>query len=392
MRRLLLAAPESQYTAKLARYMNEKLPQWEVKAFTQELALAHCLASGTMADAALVHESMLGAAQDAATRGGFIGKLIVLRESGEAPGGEEAKTASLPMYQPLSALLASLNEELLGAKGNGGDGGGSGRARVWTVFSASGGAGKTTVALNLVRQLGERGYRALYLNLEPLNATDLLFGTGDPDSLSGLLYEMQARPDKAEEEWKKRRRQHSILLGDYLDAPEHPAERLGMSGSRLKELLDIATRSGRYEAVVIDPDSGSGEWHQELLAMSDRVAWLVTPEAMCVRKTEKLLRHWQGRTDGVLEKVSWLINKASGNEELRERLPQARVLEKLPYMPQWKGLEETDKLLKAPAFSAAVERILDEWGCQVKDDRPSRASRRRGVASGHAGAVSSRIS
>jgi len=408
VKRWVLAVPEPQYTAKLARYMKEKQPQWEVKAFTQELALIRYLSSGEGADAIAVHESMLTAAREAIKAGGFMGKMLVLRESNgetESSGNSgrneagaaagtvlEDGTPTIPMYRPLSALLNSMAEELLGSAGRGGHADPGLGAAIWTVFSASGGAGKTTVAMNLVRQLGERGYRALYLNLEPLNATDLLFGRGDPDSLSGLLYELQARPDQMEEEWKKRRRQHSVLLGDYLDAPEHPAERLAMSPSRMKELLGLVAGSGRYEVVVVDPDSGSGEWHQELLAMSDRIAWLVTPEAMSVRKTEKQLRYWQSKSTGLFEKVSWLLNKASGSEELQERLPQARIAARLPYMPQWKGLEEIDKLLRAPAFCGAVEKIVEEWGCPVKEDRPSRASRRRGAASGDAGAIFSRIS
>ncbi|WP_230986829.1 P-loop NTPase family protein [Cohnella fermenti] len=409
MRRLVVAVPEPQYAAKLVRYLGERRPHWEVKAFTQELALGRYLADGGDADAILAHETLRDAVGSAIKKIGFPGKILLLHESEGEEREENGEIAMIPMYQPLPSILAAIENELPGEPGRaigsgGGSDGSNGRAAVWTVFSASGGAGKTTVALNLVRQLGERGCRALYLNLEPLNATDLLLGSGHPDSLSALLYGMQANPERAGEEWKLRRKQHSVLLGDYLDAPDHPAERLAMSPARMKELLQLAAGCGRYDVVVLDPDSGSGEWHREALAMSDRVAWLVTPEAMGVRKAEKLLRHWQGQSDGKAEgsaslgladKIAWVINQSSGHEELGDRLPHGERAVRLPYMPQWralgKGPEELGKLLKTPAFCGAIERIVEAWGFPAKDIRPARAGRRREEARNEGGAVRSRI-
>ena len=94
-----------------------------------------------------------------------------------------------------------------------------------TLFSASGGVGKTTVALNLIRQAGQRGLRTFYLNLEALNATSLLFGIGEPDSLSQLLYSLQAHPEQWGELLEKLCRHQAQLRTDFLDAPEHPGER-----------------------------------------------------------------------------------------------------------------------------------------------------------------------
>jgi len=358
-RRVVLAAPEPQYAAKLARYLKENEPEWEVAAFSQEAALARHLRDAPPADALIVQSTMLERALAEAAGAGWQGKGVVLADR---PGEREPVPgwAEVAQYQPLSRLSAELRRHVCGESGKGRAA--SGGAQVWTVFSASGGAGKTTVALNLVRQACERGCRTFYLNLEPLNATDLLFGPGEPDSLSRLLYALQANPGQVRDEWERVRRRHPWLQADYLDAPDFPAERLAMSAERLKQLLAVLSSSGAYDLIVVDPDSGCGDWHLELLAGSDRVVWLTVDDALCLRKEEKLARHWRDKLFTGDAAVSFVRNKASGGGLNRWNLPGSAPEGELPYIPQWKAMDQPGRLLQEPAFCGAVDRLLDGWG------------------------------
>ncbi|MFB9279689.1 hypothetical protein [Cohnella cellulosilytica] len=353
--RIVLAAEEREYVAKLAEYLREEEKGWEVAAYSHGSALRMELQSGGKVDALIGDREMAG---QALASGGYAGKIIVLEDSDAAAGrGEEGEEAwlTIPRYQPLPALLSCIRGALgnRGAKRNEG-------CQVWTVFSASGGAGKTTAALNLVRQAGERGLRVLYLNLEELNATSLLFGSGEPDALSRLLYALQARPEQWEELARRLCRHQPHLRADYIDAPEHPGERLALSPEIAAELIGKLRAGNRYDVIVVDPDSGAGEWHAGLLGLSDRVVWLTLDDAQCLRKAEKLLRYWESRLDGLAFKLTFAMNKAVGGRPVnRWTLPGDLPAVALPYIPQWKATDHPGKWLASPAYSGAAEKLLD---------------------------------
>ena len=353
--RIVLAAEEREYVAKLAEYMREEEKDWEVAAYTHGSALRREMQSGGKVDALIGDREM---ARQALASGGRAGRIIVLEDplgtASRSEAGEET-WLEVSRYQPLPALLSCIR----GAMGNRGAKRNEG-CEVWTVFSASGGAGKTTAALNLVRQAGERGLRVLYLNLEELNATSLLFGSGEPDALSRLLYALQARPEQWEELSRRLCRHQPHLRADYIDAPDHPGERLALTPEFAAALIGKLRTGNRYDVVVVDPDSGAGEWHAGLLGLSDRVVWVTLDDAQCLLKAEKLLRYWNARLDGLAFKLTFAMNKAVGRQPVnRWPLPGDSPAVALPYIPQWKAMDQPGRMLSSPAYSGAMDKLLD---------------------------------
>ncbi|MFC4601025.1 hypothetical protein [Cohnella hongkongensis] len=376
VKRIVLAAAEREYVAKLAEYLREEEKSWEVAAYTHDSALRRELQSGGRIDALIGEREMIGPLTVSSSR---IGKVVVLSdESGTGRRGEEEveEWVEISRYQPLPALLSCIRGSLGADEAKL-----EGRCQIWTVFSASGGVGKTTVALNLVRQAGERGLRVLYLNLEELNATSLLFGRGEPDGLSRLLYALQAHPEQWEEQSRRLCRHQPQLRADYIDAPEHPGERLALTPDVARELIDKLKSGNRYDVIVVDPDSGAGEWHLRLLEQSDRIVWLTLDDAQCLLKAEKLHRHWETRLDGAPCRVSYVMNKFGGGRSVnRWPLPGAAPEMALPYAPEWKTVDQPGRLLSSPAYSGAVERLLDLLGAD--GGRSGTDRRRRGEGYG----------
>lgn len=371
VKRIVVAAEEREYVAKLAEYLREEEKEWEVAAYTHSGALKMELQGGGKIDALIGEREMV---RRALADGGKAGKIIVLADGNE--GGEE-DWEKLVRYQPLPALLSGIRGAL-GMEGARLEGG----CQVWTVFSASGGVGKTTAALNLVRQAGGRGLRVLYLNLEELNATSLLFGSGEPDALSSLLYALQARPEQWDELSRRLCRHQSQLRADYIDAPEHPGERLALVPEIAADLLDKLKQANRYDVIVVDPDSGAGEWHRSLLQRSDRIVWLTLDDALGLLKAEKLLRYWEPRLEGAAFHPTFVMNRAVGARPVnRWTLPGTEPALTLPYIPQWKAVDQPGRLLSSPAYSGAVERLLDILGAGTGGSSAER--RRRGE--GHGG-------
>jgi cellulose biosynthesis protein BcsQ len=374
VKRVILAIRQHEYTAKLAQYLREEEPAWAVSAFTHEEALRRELQSNRVFDVLIAERGMLLELSEFSAR---IGKTIALVEDIGTGGGDLLQTLQ---YQPLPGLLAYIRSVLVGPVSLSPSG-----CRVLTVFSASGGLGKTTVALNLIRQAGERGFRTFYLNLETLNATALLFGKGEPDSLSRLLYSLQAHPEIWVEQFGSLCRHHPQLRTDFLDAPDHPGERLALTPELLGSLLEGLRTTGRYDLIIVDPDSGAGAWHIKLLDLSDQVVWLTVDDMQALAKAGQLLRYWQGQLNAKLEKVLFVLNRARQEAAARQwTLPGGSPAAILPYIPEWKAVDQLGRLLGSPAFSGAIELLSDHLNLAIRRPNGERRKEREDNGSNRA--------
>ncbi|WP_123041769.1 hypothetical protein [Cohnella candidum] len=350
-RKIVLAIPNREYAARLAEYLRETEPGWDVTAFTHETALRLRLQEPGGIDALVGFPSLLKQAES------WLGAGVRKAALVEDPGQSKREWPELRLYQPLPVVAAGIRG-LLSEQSPAVQGG----CRWLTVFSASGGAGKTTAALNVVRQAGERGLRTLYLNLETVNVTSRLFGNVEPDSLSRLLYVLQSDSGRFAEQLERSVRHHSILRADIIDAPDHPGERLAMTPELVASLAERLRESGRYDLVVADPDCGATPWHAALLGLSDRVAWLVTDDWQCLGKAEKLLEFWRREAEtGWSANVSFVRSKTQGRWMNPWRLPSPPAAE-LPYVPQWKGTDDPGRIFGSAAYSGGVDALLDGWG------------------------------
>jgi hypothetical protein len=368
--RIVLATDNSSYIAKLAAYLREMEPGWEVAACTHELALRLTVREAGRIDVLVAPPAWLRELGEAA--GVARACLALVEQPGQ--GGEERE---LPQYQPLPGLHAAIRAAAETGRGGraGGSGVSSGRGGLplVTVFSASGGAGKTTLALNLVRQAGERGLRAFYLNLEAVSGAELWLGPGDPDSLTRLLYALQAHPERWPEEWARLCKHRDALRADAIDSPDRPDERLAMTPEQLDRLLEAVAAAG-YDWIVADPDSGAGDWHFRLAERSRCLIWLVTEDAPCLAKTAKLFRYWSEK-DPSLPARTWFVNSkwlgASTSMEaasmtelatLRWPLPGKGPAAALPYISSWKRVVQPGRLLIEPAYQGAVGELMNRIG------------------------------
>ncbi len=368
-KRVVLAVAQREYAAKLAEYVREEEPGWDIVSFTHASALRRELQDGQAVDLLIGQQEMI---HEAAALSSRAGKILVLVDT---KGNSDGEWQQIIQYQPLPSILSNIRGALAGGNEVSPTG-----CQVLTVFSASGGTGKTTVALNLIRQAGERGLRTFYLNMEALNATSLLFGKGEPDSLSRLLYSLQAHPEQWGEELEKLCRHQPQLRTDFLDAPDHPGERLALGSELLQALLERFRNTGRYDLIVIDPDSGAGEWHRRLIEMSDRVVWLTVDDAQLLSKTAILLYNWRDHLgDNMKNRLAFVMNKGQGGGMVnRWDLPGGAPSAILPYIPQWKAVDQPGRLLGAPGFSGAVEQLLDRLGIRI-----STANSKRRREEGH---------
>lgn len=372
---IVIALPDREYAVKLTKYWSEAEPGWTVAMATSPESFRQQLASGRKIDLALVAPDWL----DEVAVGGqsAVGRVVALvMRPGDGGGRPEVQ-----QVQPFTGLTAEVRAYLsrldaryfgggLGTNESGGGvasgvGSGLGRTEVIGLFSASGGVGKTTIALNLARQAVERGRRVCYLNLETLDASGAVLGGGGSDRFSRVMYALEAGEEKLATELGEALRHHPVLRIDFLEAPDHPSERLALTGDKTERLVAAFAGLGRYDVIIVDADSGAGERHRKLLTLCHRALWVVLDDWQSIAKAEQLYRYWSeaGGFPGI---VSFVLNKRNGGLMNRWGLAGDGPDVSLPYVPQWKAPDQPGQWFRSPAFSGAIDDLLDRIGIVAK--------------------------
>ena len=293
-------------------------------------------------------------------------------------GGEESLALGGPVllpFQPLNLLLTTVMD-LAGTAQVSGRTSESG-AEVIAVYSAAPGAGKTTVAMNLVKQLGSRGLRVFYLNLENVDSAasfrSAVGSSGSEGGLPELLYELRAARENGEACGFPLSRcapfQETLKCISFppLDRPD---ELLQMNEADTTALLDYLSASGACDVIVADTDTESHERSRALLQRADRVLWLLTDDLLHLRKTSGWMNHWETKQSesfyALLAKSTFVVNRYGGRLENRLPRPEIRPMAFLSYIPSWKYLSREDILLGSPIFQRDILTLCEQLGL----DRP----------------------
>jgi pilus assembly protein CpaE len=204
-----------------------------------------------------------------------------------------------------------------------------GKGEIYTVFSPKGGAGVTTVAINLAANIFQKTGRstvvvdldhtaadvAPFLDLKPsYTVRDALTGINELDKMS--LQNIMAR--------------HSSGV-HVLAQPIHVGEEVLRTGGEIKRLLDILSATFRY--VVVDTEPHVSEATISAMQMSDTVLMLFVMSLPSIKNTRKYLDYLYGRHIRG-EKVKAVVNRyhKKGNITLAdaESVLQLRVFGCIP--------------------------------------------------------------
>ncbi|WP_339303553.1 ParA family protein [Paenibacillus sp. FSL R5-0519] len=246
------------------------------------------------------------------------------------------------------------------------------------VVSASGGSGKTAVALHMAKQLGLAGYAVLYLNLETLDST-LPFlekglirsGQRQPDAetgLSRLLYDLKVGRKESAKQLQALSKdvdgyvvRHEALKSDVFWPLSNRKELLQMTREDTSNLLRYLTDSGQYDMLILDGDSGWDGRSEGVLDTADAFVWLVEDDISAMHRWGQWLQHAE-RTkpevyESIMDRSRFVVNKYRDNVINALPRPDLHLDAVLPYIPSWKQLSQEEVLLSSPIFQREVKRL-----------------------------------
>ncbi|MEJ8306742.1 hypothetical protein [Saccharibacillus sacchari] len=300
-------------------------------------------------------------------------------------GGEESIALGGPVllpFQPLNLLLTAVMDlagsAQVSAKGMLTS---SGKAEVLAVYSAAAGAGKTTVALNLAKQLGGRGLRVFYLNLETIDSSvTFRSGSGGHQGQEGglpeLLYDLRAARETGEVCHSPLSRYASFqerMKCASFPPLDRPDELLQMDQADTTALLDYLAASEMCDIIVADTDTENHARSEALLDRADRVLWLLTDDLLHMQKVAGWVSYRETRQPErfytLLGKSHFIMNRYSDHLENPLPRPEMRPFAFLSYIPSWKYLSREDVLLGSPIFQRDILALCEQLGLGNRGNR-----------------------
>lgn len=295
----------------------------------------------------------------------------------------EDEIQSIYKYQPLPKLLTTVIKSVPSSKTIQARGRKlNSTATLLTICSAQGGAGKTTVALNLCKQFSMQGIRAFYLNLENIYSSPLIEhvtrttqvtqatqATTQGLGLARLLYDLK-RQEKDLNLGKNQTQEQAdkIPLLAYVDRCEwiqadtfspvqNRNEVLQMEIADVNAIIDLIMASGLYDIMIADVECEENARTTTLLERCDQHIWLITEDWSGFQKAQYI---WTLLDEAIKEKTLLVLNKHTGQATSDHLLDELRPSLKLPLIAGWNEKSQAKGVLNSPDFQREILRLCQK--------------------------------
>lgn len=174
--------------------------------------------------------------------------------------------------------------------------------------SASGGVGKTTLALSLSGELARRYKRVLYVNAERINTFQAFFG--DTEAVPLEAYADFAFKDKVLYSRVKHVIRNEIF--DYLPPFSVALSSINVDFSMYELFIDSAVQTKAYDYIIVDTDHVFDEAKAALITKADKVLFVVEQNEKSVHAMNVLMQNTNCRDT---EKYRFICNKFDSAED-----------------------------------------------------------------------------
>jgi cellulose biosynthesis protein BcsQ len=261
--KLIIADENKSYTKGLAQYLLEECGQtFEVTCFTQARILMEYQSKSETADILLISPQLLK--KDISKK--HFKSVILLVEN--VDNDNENSIYKYQKADQIKKLLLMAYDK----NSNCGDNifnNNNNKCKLISVYSASGAAGKTTIAYNLAIQYSMKAKKVLFISLESYSALSIF---NQSESSRGLIYMLYLLKSKLPNLMLKLNTiinmEHSTSI-HFMEREKNVLEYKDIKIEDLELLSDFLKNQSDYETVILDLDSSMNEMALGAFKFSD---------------------------------------------------------------------------------------------------------------------------
>lgn len=188
-------------------------------------------------------------------------------------------------------------------------------SRILVTYSSKGGAGKTTLAVNLAASLKQRGKKVTVVDLD-LASGDVhsFLNVENDNSIAELASENNITPAMI-----KSYLIHTQSGIDVLCAPSIPQRAENVNPDHISEILMTLRAENDFVVIDCDQQVGNGsiaECNLQAMKEADLILFVVTPEIPTIRGARAMIGKYMSRVEGLLEKTRLIVNKTGADSPI----------------------------------------------------------------------------
>lgn len=217
---------------------------------------------------------------DASLQRHFIDHLFLMTEHDVEDNTGNLQVQQLYKYTSIKEIFSEITgvaADVLAGKNNA-----KTEPKILLVTSASGGTGKTTVALGLCETLTKSYKKVLYLNADRLQTFQ--YRMEDPRNL-GNHTRLLGSGENVYQDIRSEIRTENF---NYVPAFRAPLISLGLDYDIFRRIALSAKQSGEYDFIVVDADAVLDEHKIQLMSIADQVVLVVRPTVSAIAAANQL--------------------------------------------------------------------------------------------------------
>lgn len=237
------------------------------------------------------------------------------------------------------------------------------QTKVLSVYSPVGGSGKTTVAVNLCKQLALNNSKVFYLNLELFNSTKLYFSSAEDNPSLQIFYYVKAESSQLLSKIEALKKYDPYSMVDYFDLEISADELSELNESDVKILINGIVETGAYDYVVVDLDSSLHQRNIAVIKECDQIIWNISNDIQSFLKSKSFFEEEEkliGKENIVKDKLLVILNKYTGTMVGNMEEYGITVDCYLPFIQEWSTVESNSEVLRNEVFNQEIQAIIQE--------------------------------
>lgn len=284
--RVIIADTDVNYIIPLQlKFVEDFFDKVDLEIITEESYFNELFSVPQRADILIVSEELY----DITLQRHNIAHTFVMTEQHEEEGTADLNVDHIFKYTSIKEIfneIISKSAEVLGVSQDSKQ-----ETQVILVYSASGGTGKTTVALGMSASLTKNYKRVLYINASRLQVFQHMLENTTAIASSEVYAKLSNVSESIYSEIKHVIRQENFY---YLPPFKAALMSLGLEYKVYEKIILSAKKSGDYDFIIVDTDSTFDEDKATLLNIADKVVIVTNQSLASVTATNLLVSNVNG--------------------------------------------------------------------------------------------------